>query len=224
MTRVLVVVEGQTEESFVNEVLMPDLMPCQVFLKPILLGVQGHKGSRVNYARVQKDILLRLKQDRFSKCSTMLDFYGLGKGFPGTPLPPNLSNLDKVTHIEQAVRQDIVTQAPGLRADVRFIPYLQLHEFEGLLFSDPAAFAQGINQSNLAHQFESIREGFPTPEDIDDSPTTAPSKRVLQVCPSYRKVLNGTQAAMAVGIDTMRRECPHFRNWFDRLEQLGVQK
>jgi hypothetical protein len=73
----------------------------------------------------------------------------LGKGYPGTPLPPNLSNLDKVTHIEQAVIQDIIAQAPGLRADVRFLPYLQLHEYEGLLFSDPAAFAHSIYQPHL---------------------------------------------------------------------------
>jgi hypothetical protein len=153
----------------------------------------------------------------------MFDFYGLGRGFPGTPLPQNLASFEKATHIEKAVKHDIITQAPDLRADVRFIPYLQLHEFEGLLFSNPAAFARGINESNLANQFQTIREGFLTPEDIDDSPATAPSKRVLQLCPSYRKVLNGTQAARAVGIDTMRRECPQFRNWLDRLEQLGAQ-
>ncbi len=82
--------------------------------------------------------------------------------------------------------------------------------------------SRGVNQSNLASQFQSIREGFPSPEDIDDSRATAPSKRVLQFCPSYRKVLNGTQAAAEVGIDAMRRECPHFRDWLGRLEQLGA--
>ena len=147
MTRVYVVVEGQTEESFVNEVLAPALGDLESTYIPSSL--EG-KGGRVNYARVQKDILLKLKQDRSAYCSTMLDFYGLGKGFPGTPLPPNLSNLDKVTHIEQAVKRDIIAQAPDLRPDVRFLPYLQLHEYEGLLFSDPAAFARGINQSKLA--------------------------------------------------------------------------
>jgi len=223
MTRVHVVVEGLSERSFVNNVLAPALLRHEVYLNPIVVGVPGHKGGRVNYARVQKDILLKLKQARSAYCSTMLDFYGLGKGFPGTPLPPNLSNLDKVTRIEQAVKQDIIAQAPDLRPDVRFLPYLQLHEYEGLLFSDPAAFAQGINVSNLASQFQSIRKSFPTPEDIDDNPNTAPSKRVLRLCPSYRKVLNGTQAARAVGIDTMRRECPHFRDWLTRLEQLGAQ-
>jgi hypothetical protein len=220
MTRVHVVVEGRTEESFVNEVLAPALWARQMFLRPILLGVHGHKGGRVTYARVRHDVLVRLKQDSAVYISTMLDFYGLGKDFPSTPLPPNLSNLEKVTYIEQAVSKDIIAQAPGLRPDVRFIPYLQLHEFEGLLFSDPAAFARGINQSNLTAQFQSIREGFPTPEDIDDGPTTAPSKRVLRLFGSYRKVLNGTQAAMTVGVETMRRECPHFREWLKRLEQL----
>jgi len=224
MTRVHVVVEGLSERSFVNNVLAPALWRHQVYLNPIVLGVPGQKGGRVNYARVQKDILLKLKQDRSAYCSTMLDFYGLGKDFPGTPLPPNLSNLDKVTCIEQAVKQDIIAQAPDVRPDVRFLPYLQLHEYEGLLFSDPAAFARGINQSDLASQFQSIREGFPTPEDIDDSPNAALSKRVLHLCPSYRKVLNGTQAAMAVGVDTMRTECPHFRDWLQRLEQLGAQR
>ena len=224
MIRVHVVVEGLSERSFVNSVLAPALWIHHVYLNPIVLGGPGHKGGNVNYARVQKDVLRQLKQDPSAYCSTMLDFYGLGKDFPGAPVPTNLSNLEKVTYIEQAVKQDIIAQAPDLRADVRFLPYLQLHEYEGLLFSNPAAFARGINQSNLARRFQSIREGFPTPEDIDDSPHTAPSKRVLQLCPSYRKVLNGTQAAIAVGVDTMRRECPHFRNWLERLEQLGAQR
>ena len=219
MTRIYVVVEGQTEESFVNDVLAPALTARRIYFYPILLA---GRGGNVNYARVQKDVLRQLKQDRSAYCTTMLDFYGLGKDFPGTPLPPNLSNLDKVTHIEQAVSGDIIAQAPGLRPDVRFIPHPQLHEFEGLLFSDPTAFASGINQSNLAGQFQSIREGFPTPEDINDGPASAPSKRVLRLCGSYRKVLNGTQAAKNVGVDAMRRECPHFREWFERLEQLGA--
>src|ERR1039457_2844250 len=170
MTRIHVVVEGPSEESFVNTVLAPSLWGHKVFLNPIILGVPGRKGGNVNYVRVQKDILLKLKEDRSAYCTTMLDLYGLGSGFPGTPLPLSLSNLEKVGQIERATREDIMARAPELRPDIRFIPYLQLHEYEGLLFSNPAAFAQGINQVNLANQFQSIREGFPTPEDINDGP------------------------------------------------------
>ncbi|HEY6292299.1 MAG TPA: DUF4276 family protein [Terriglobia bacterium] len=220
MTRVRVVVEGPTEESFVNQVLAVVLWPRRLYVTPIVVGVPGQKGGRTNYARVKKDVLIHLRQDRSAYCSTMIDFYGLGDGFPGVPLPPNLPNVEKVTRIERAVAQDIVDTVPDLRPDVRFLPYLQLHEYEGLLFSEPAAFANGIYQPNLAGQLQAIRDQFPTPEDINDDPNTAPSKRVLQLRPSYRKVLDGTLAAKAVGIARMRQECPHFDDWVARLEAL----
>ncbi len=119
-------------------------------------------------------------------------------------------------------KADIVAAMPGPRPDLRFLPYLQLHEYEGLLFSDPAAFAAGIRQQHLAARFQAIRAAFPTPEDINDDPNTAPSKRVLGEYPSYRKVLDGTLAARAVGIERMRQECPHFRAWVEQLEALGA--
>ena len=103
---------------------------------------------------------------------------------------------------------------------IRFVPYLQLHEYEGLLFSDPVAFASGISQPGLAQQFERIRRDFPTPEDINDDVNRSPSKRVLALYPSHKKPLDGTRAAKTVGIDTMRRECRHFREWVERLEAL----
>ena len=223
MTRVSVIVEGPTERSFVQGILAPILWARATYLTPTILGVPGHKGGRTNYSRLKKDVLRQLKEDRTAYCSTMLDFYGLGKGFPGTPLPPNLSNVDKVIHLERAMKEDIIAEVPDLRPDVRFLPYLQLHEYEGLLFSDPEAFANGISQSHLTPQFQAIRQSFPTPEDIDDSPDTAPSKRVLGLCPSYNKVLDGTRAASAVGIEAMRHECPHFRDWVESLVQLGAQ-
>src|SRR5258707_8467443 len=106
-------------------------MPHQVYLTPIILGVPGHKGGRTNYARVQKDLIRQLKQDTTAFCSTMIDFYGLGKGFPGTPPPANLTNLQKVEHVERAVKEDVCERIPDFSPDVRLIPYLSLHEYEG---------------------------------------------------------------------------------------------
>ena len=223
MPRVYVVVEGQTEESFVKDVLAEVLSPRQVYLFPIILGIPGHKGGRTNYARVKKDVLTLLKQDRSAHCSTMLDFYGLGSGFPGSPLPPSLSSADKVTRLEQAMKVDICEDVPDLRPDVRFLPYLQLHEFEGLLFSDPVAFADGIRQAHLGQAFQRVRDEFATPEDINDDPNHVSSKRVLHACPTYEKVTDGTLAARAVGVERMRRECPHFREWVERLEALAAR-
>ena len=222
MTRISVIVEGPTESSFVQQILAPSLWPLSVYVIAIVLGVPGHKGGRTNYARVKKDVLRQLSEDRGVYCSTMFDFYGLGRGFPGMPLPPNLANVEKVIHLERAMKDDIIAHAPDLRPDVRFIPYLQLHEYEALLFSDPEAFATGISQPHLAAQLRNIRQMFPTPEDIDDSPTEAPSKRILRVCRSYNKVLDGTRAAGAVGVPAMQQECLHFRDWLDRLRHAGT--
>ena len=93
-----------------------------------------------------------------------------------------------------------------------------------MLFSDPTAFAAAIKHPALARKFQEIRDGFDNPEDINDDPESAPSKRVLGAANSYRKVINGTLAAHAVGIDRMRSECPHFRDWLDRLQAIAQRR
>jgi hypothetical protein len=220
VSHVYVIVEGPTEESFVSGPLAEHLWAFRVYVTPIILGVPGHKGGRTNYARVEKDISKQLKQDTGSYCTTMIDFYGLGRGFPGTPLPPQLSNIEKVEHIERAVKADICGKLPDFRPDIRFIPYLSLHEYEALLFSDPDAFARSLGQTSRASRFLHVRNSFPTPEDIDDDPATAPSKRVIGICSTYRKVIEGTLAARVVGIPRMLAECRHFRDWLRQLEAL----
>ena len=204
-----------------NNMLAEALWPDHVYLTPILLGVPGHKGGRPNYARVKKDVLLHLKQDRSAFCSTMLDLYGLGSGFPGTPVPGSLPSVAKATRVEQAMKADLCEFVPDLRPDLRFLPYIQLHEYEGLLFSDPRLFAEAIHQPHLTAAFQQVRDGFPTPEDIDDDPSTAFSKRILRSFASYRKVLDGITGARGVGIQAMTRECPHFRDWLARLRALA---
>lgn len=221
MTRINVVVEGPTEEFFIKTVLAPSLWVREIFLTPIILGVPGHKGGNVSYARVKKDIILQLKQDQGVYCSTMFDLYGLGRGFPSVPLSPSVNGVERATRIEQGVREDISATIPAFRPDVRLLPYLQVHEYESLLFSDPEAFATALGRHNLSEQLRNIRNAFPTPEDINDNPETAPSKLVLSLYPSYQKVIDGTVAGQSVGITSMRRECPHFDNWVALLESLA---
>ena len=90
------------------------------------------------------------------------------------------------------------------------MPYIVMHEFEGLLFSDPDGFGLGIGRSDLSPKLRAIRNAFGTPEEINDSPDTAPSKRVEVLMPGYQKPLNGVQAAQEVGLDAIRGECPLF--------------
>lgn len=211
---------GTDGRIFCQELLAENLWESNVNATPRLLGPSGHKGGRTSYARLKHDVLAHLKQDRAAYCSTTIDLYGLGSGFPGHPPPDHVSSIEKVRHVERAVKEDICEAVPDLRADLRFIPYLQLHEYEAMLFSDPAAFAKAINHPDSLGKFQRIREEFETPEDINNDPETAPSKQILAVCPTYRKVIEGTQAAAAVGIPRMRAECRHFREWLETFEAL----
>ena len=102
----------------------------------------------------------------------------------------------------------------------RFIPYVQMHEFEGLLFSDPSQLAFALREQDLAQQLWAIRNDFETPEHIDDSPVSAPSKRIQKIFPSYRKVQMGERAVRAMTLDTIRQECPLFDAWLAKLETL----
>jgi hypothetical protein len=93
-------------------------------------------------------------------------------------------------------------------------------EFEALLFSDCTKFAAGIGRSDLAARFQEVRSEFNSPEDINDSPLTHPSQRVVDVVPEYQKPLFGNLAALEIGFEPMCRECSHFRAWLERLERL----
>ena len=86
--------------------------------------------------------------------------------------------------------------------------------------SDCAAFGRGIGRPDLSGDFQQIQDAFENPEEIDDSPETAPSKRVERLVRGYEKPLLGTLAALEIGLVAIRRECPHFGSWLDRLEQL----
>ena len=98
---------------------------------------------------------------------------------------------------------------------------IQIHEFEALLFSNPIALAKGIYRDDLAAEFEAVRNAFPSPEDINDHPNTAPSKRIINLYKKYNKSTEGILAAIEIGLTTMRKECKHFDQWLKQLESLN---
>lgn len=162
------------------------------------------------------------KEDPDCIATTMVDYYGLPQegdgGWPGRKKAARLATPHKAACVESALLDD-VTQLLGSRFNrPRFVPFVVMHEFEGLLFSDCAGFSSGIGRPGLETAFKAIRDQFSTPEDINDSPNTAPSKRVQHLVPGYEKPLLGSLAALEIGLDGIRQECPHFRGWLQQLE------
>jgi hypothetical protein len=103
-----------------------------------------------------------------------------------------------------------------------FIPYVQMHEFEALLFSHPQDFALGIHQEALAPELQAICDAFGSPEEINDHPNTAPSKRIEGLLPRYQKPTDGVLAAKRIGLKAMRQECALFDRWITQLEDLSA--
>lgn len=229
MTRLLIHVEDETEEGFVNEVLRGHLYNFgYTVVGASLLGParqRARRGGIVSWEIARQRIVNHLKEDIGSVSSTMVDYYGMPNDWPGraNPFTAAMSVSDRAEEIEDALLQDVSNEMGADFNPNRFIPYVMMHEFEAMLFSDCEAFGIAIGHSDLSAGFQAVRDGFDSPEDIDDSPITAPSKRIESLMPTYQKPTMGVRAAQEIGLDAIRRECPHFREWLGRLEGLPNQ-
>ena len=222
--RLRVHVEGQTEETFVNQVLAPQLYRRGFAdVSARLIGnsrQRARRGGVKRWSTARKEILNNLHGDSGCFVTTMVDYYGMPPTWPGRsealqrPLPDRASSVEAqlLTDVRRRMRS-------GFNPD-RFIPYLMMHEFEAMLFSDCARFADAIGRPDAASNFQAIRNQFSNPEEIDDSPQTAPSKRIEDLVAGYQKPLMGTRAALAIGLDAIRAACPHFDGWLRMLEHL----
>lgn len=215
MKRAYLLVEGQTEETFVRELLVPHYARTQVYLTPIIASTSpGHRGGVVSYAKVRPQIERLCKQDATAAVSTMFDLYALPGDFPGRCTPQWVrlhSGADKARLVEREMARDV--------GQPNFIPYIQLHEFEALLFVDPQYFADWVGQ-DIVEKLEKARKNA-APEDINDDPDTAPSRRILKAMPGYQKPVHGPLIANSIGLDAMRAACPHFAEWLGKLDALA---
>ena len=226
MPRLYLFAEGPTELAFADTVLRPHLEKIDMYLQgPILIahakkkgGV--HRGGGRKYLPMKNDILRFLKQEKGADVffTTMIDLYAIHSNFPG------LADAEKVRHmpvkrvelLEQAFASDI--------GDDRFIPYIQLHEYEAYLFSDPTWFGYFYDRhQKQIDELKAIATSKSTPELIDDGPQTAPSKRIIDKFPDYEdaKTAIGPQVAELIGLEMIREKCPHFAGWLSKLEKLG---
>lgn len=231
MTRLLIHVEGETEEAFVNELLAPHLYGYGFTnVGARLVGnarMRERRGGIRAWQAVKKDIVRHLLEDGGAASATFVDFYALpenGQGaWPGRSAASAAPYAVKSSLVEQDIFNDVYAEL-GAEATERFFPYVVMHEFEGLLFSNPTAFCDGIGRPDLVAHFQNIRNQFESPEEINDSPITAPSKRIIAAVPGYQKPLYGTLAALEIGLADIRRECPLFNSWVTKLEAWGASQ
>ena len=209
MIRLAVAVEGQTEEEFVKRLLDPRLQHREVAATPILLGRARNRstgGGAVTIPRLVSEVVDL--SNSFDAVTTLVDFYGFkGKG------------QRSADELEEEIRTGVEKTTGGMGD--RLVPYVQRHEFEGLLFSDVSAFKVLPDiPPKAVRELGTIRSAFETPEDINDDFHTAPGRRIEGAIQGYQKLLDGPLIAARTGLETIREECPRFNSWLERLETL----
>lgn len=217
MTHLIIVCEGPTEQEFCNDVLAPFLFKYNVYVRHPVIKHSG--GGIVSWGSIRKQILTHLWENG-AYVTLFVDYYGIKDSFayPGWEESKTIDNkYDRMHFLFDRMSEDI---PEDLRA--RFIPYLQLHEFEGLLFSDLSIFKYLFDENDV--DIDSLQEAvdtFTNPELINNGPNTAPSKRLIDAIPSYNKVLYGSMLAEAAGLNSIRQKCPLFNEWVERLSHCS---
>ena len=221
MARLTIVVEGPTERDFVYQTLSPHLYQSGYeFIRPILIGnKEGTQGGTNRWERDRNNIINALRNPTNDLVSTMVDYYGLHHSWPGRiEARSEPSAAGKAMVISSAMTEDIASHFREFDTR-RLIPFITMHEFEGLLFSAPSTLALNMGRPNLTSDLNKIAGEFRTPEDINDNYETCPSRRILDLEPRYQKLLAGSRAMNEIGLDVVRQQCPIFDEWLTALER-----
>lgn len=220
--------EGQTEEQFVKEVLKPYLRDAGIIVKHRLLITSKKNnacGGIISYQQVKRDLSLWIneiarRQGERHYFTTMFDLYALPEDFPGYSISINIPNAyNQVQNIEAYFLKDIQHD--------RFIPYIQLHEFEALLFCDIDKLKNYYPKSSkhLDKLKEVLSEYKNNPELINNSPQTAPSKRIIKAIEdggyNYNKPRSGASVTKSIGINNLMAMCKHFKEWINKLKDIN---
>ncbi|MGL4463694.1 MAG: DUF4276 family protein [Planctomycetia bacterium] len=226
MARLHLIAEGQTEQTFADTVLRPHLAYYSVYLRGATTVVTSrhrgkvYKGGGSSYQLLRNHIARFLKQEKGADVffTTMIDLYSLYSDIPGREEADRFKNdpVRRVESMEASFALDV--------GDRRFIPYIQLHEYETYLFADVSQLSFFYDKADdRIARLQAIADAHATPELIDDGPTTAPSKRIIQEFPDYAdaKPTVGPQVAELIGLPAIRAKCPHFDAWVAKLEALG---
>lgn len=225
MKRLYMTVEGQTEAAFASQVLARHLARHNVFLLGTrFVGLHSRRQGRIprggisnTCAHFLRDVGNWMKQDRHSEArfTMMIDLYGLPIDCPGYEAAvAKASGRARAETLEQALVEYF--------DDQRFIPYLQCHEFEALVLAEPARIA-GLYPRLGGHRLTELLDDcarFPGPEDINDGHYSHPKYRILKAEPNYEGSVAGPLLAEEIGLDALRKRCPHFGQWLAQLEGL----
>lgn len=219
VTRLLLLVEGESEELFVKLMLAPHLVEYFVYAEAVLVDTRGRAGGPKmgggNHWRDVRKSLLPMLHQRDVWVTTLLDFYGLRDDFPGVSEARAISRAcEGVALLEQRL-------AEAVDRPRRFIPFFAKHEFEAWYFAAPEKIESHFDREGIASQLAEVVRVYGGPEEINHGRATHPSARLEGLRIGFRKTRE-ISLLEKIGIPAIRSACPHFAQWLSRLERLGT--
>jgi len=218
---VMVIVEGKTEEIFINSMVTPYLAPKNIFVQATQVTKPGQKGGDVRFDRVKRDLAIHLKQRKDTYVTLFVDYYGIKSDWPGLDLVKKGATPKQIARtINHTTKTRAVELFSEQNAETRFIPFIAVHEFEALLFSDPGLLASHLEVK--LSEVNTVLAECGGPEAINNNPNTAPSKRLDEWSKNgkFPKTTTGITIARDVGLKKMREECPLFDTWLHTFETI----
>lgn len=216
MSRIVIICEGETEQEFCQKMLYPRFASSGIYINAPL--IKRSNGGIVRWDILKKQIETTLINERDAVVTLLIDYYGLYQkhGFPRWE--------EATTIVDKNQRMDFLEES--MKADIdekvshRFIPYIQLHEFEGLLFCDSKVFENVIPAADLVGlaELRDVIAANPNPEMINTNRETSPSHRLMRIINGYNKIVYGNIIAESIGLSMIRSKCPRFDKWLCKIE------
>lgn len=210
MKRLVFIVEGDTEIILINKHIVPYLINRgfynTVTAQTIVTNRKQHKkGGVVSFGKFENEVIRTFAQGNVI-ITTLIDFFKLPTDFPGYT-----NNSHQIVDIENAIWEHF-------HRNPNFIPYIQRHELEALMFSGREGFELVVDDERKLRQIYQILDQYVNPEDINNSPETAPSKRLQKIF-GYDKVDDGELIFGMMTIESIIEKCPRFADWISKIER-----
>lgn len=231
--RIYFLVEGFAEENLVNRMLGPQLATFGLDCFATKVTTQRDKragtvfkGGGGSYRKIRNDLEKLVTQWRGKPnvwFTTLFDVYGLPADFPKRDECLAITDVYvKVAALETAFGEEVAALETA-----RFIPHLQLHEFETLLLSRIEALQTlFLEDTRAIQQLAASIAHCDNPEGINHTDVGAPSRRIIQFLAAYERYKRDDQSGAVnvleiIGLPFLRQKCRHFDAWIQKLENLG---